>query len=538
MKLSFATATAVVALTAAGAAHAVTPFITSAPAMIVGQGKFVATPLYTISDTLPNGYQSVGIPDGIGAYKLDDKTVRIMVNHELSSGGKTYTLDSGKVLSGARVSYFDISIATRKIVDGGMAYTSIYNRAGNLVTSATTFPSFSRFCSSSAFEANSFGAGKGLNDRIYFTGTEDGNGTMYALDTATKTMHAVPSFGYASFENAAQVDTGTTTKVAFLLADDTTGAPQTLYVGTKNPAGDFLDRNGLKNGKLYVWKSNAGDVNSNTFNGGNGDSRTGSWVEVTVKDASKAGTTGYDAEGYALAPTLQAQGRALGGFAYSRLEDVATNPADGSLVAFVTTGGTSTASGSADTWGRIHTLKIGFDANGDPISGTTTIVYNGNLDPSRALRSPDNIDWASDTSLLAMEDRAVTWTGQPNTHDGSILVVGLDGTIGRAAEIVRSAWPAGATDTFPGLGDWETSGILDVSQLFGYSERGHLFLGDVQAHGLNGAGFPASSLSEGGQIFFLQSVPEPASWGMMIAGFGLVGSAMRRRARTTVTVTA
>ena len=29
--------------------------------------------------------------------------------------------------------------------------------------------------------------------------------------------------------------------------------------------------------------------------------------------------------------------------------------------------------------------------------------------------------------------------------------------------------------------------------------------------------------------FFLNAVPEPASWAMMIAGFGLVGAAMRRR---------
>ena len=31
------------------------------------------------------------------------------------------------------------------------------------------------------------------------------------------------------------------------------------------------------------------------------------------------------------------------------------------------------------------------------------------------------------------------------------------------------------------------------------------------------------------------AVPEPAAWAMMLAGFGLVGAAMRRRSTTTVT---
>ncbi|TFU03831.1 PEP-CTERM sorting domain-containing protein [Polymorphobacter arshaanensis] len=136
-----------------------------------------------------------------------------------------------------------------------------------------------------------------------------------------------------------------------------------------------------------------------------------------------------------------------------------------------------------------------------------------------------------------MEDRATTWTGQPNTHDGSVLVVGLDGSVSRAAEIVRAASPVGAIDTLPGLGDWETSGILDVSALFGYAKRGSLFLGNVQAHGLNGTGFPAATLAEGGQMFFLSNaaVPEPASWALMIAGFGLVGTTLRRRQLKSVT---
>jgi hypothetical protein len=47
----------------------------------------------------------------------------------------------------------------------------------------------------------------------------------------------------------------------------------------------------------------------------------------------------------------------------------------------------------------------------------------------------------------------------------------------------------------------------------------------VQAHSLKLGG-----MVEGGQLFLLQSnVPEPATWAMLIAGFGAVGVAARRR---------
>jgi hypothetical protein len=40
------------------------------------------------------------------------------------------------------------------------------------------------------------------------------------------------------------------------------------------------------------------------------------------------------------------------------------------------------------------------------------------------------------------------------------------------------------------------------------------------------------------QSEFLDAVPEPATWGMLIAGFGLVGFSMRRRRMTVTSVTA
>jgi hypothetical protein len=226
----------------------------------------------------------------------------------------------------------------------------------------------------------------------------------------------------------------------------------------------------------------------------------------------------------------------VGAFRFSRPEDVATNPTDTNMFALASTG--SSQFGGADTWGTVYTLDTTFDANGNPMTATVRVAYDGNKDASHALRSPDNITWKDDGTLLVQEDRAADWdsvTGA-NPNEAGILQVGLDGTVKTFARIDRSATD-GLTDFLAGqLGEWESSGVLDVSALFGRAP-GTLFLADVQAHGLRSSGtgvlLPAG-LVEGGQLAFLASVPEPATWAMMIAGFGFVGTAARRRQRSTV----
>ena len=60
------------------------------------------------------------------------------------------------------------------------------------------------------------------------------------------------------------------------------------------------------------------------------------------------------------------------------------------------------------------------------------------------------------------------------------------------------------------LGAWESSGILDVSKLFG-EKKGTLFLFDVQAHGIEDqtdinadSRINDGDLAEGGQLLFLE----------------------------------
>ena len=514
------------------------PFFTSGQAMMTASPGFTYKAVYTVGDTLANGYQSVGIFDGIGAYSLNASTVRLLVNHELgTTAGKAYSVVNGQggsvSLTGARVSYFDIDRATMGVVNAGQAYDRIYDRSGNIVANATQVSGgFNRFCSSAAFEANSFGAGKGLADRAYFAGEETANGTMYVLDTASNQLYAAPAMGRGAWENASQVDTGTANKVAFIMSDDTSGSatsygsPIYMYVGDKNAVGDgsFLDRNGLAKGAIYVWASGSGDANPTNFNT-NGSQRDGKWVQIENFNAAKAGTTGYDALGYADQTTLRDNAAAVGAFRFSRPEDVATNPGDATLVALASTG--SGLLGGADAWGTIYTLKTSFDARGNPSTATVKVVYDGNKDAAHKLRSPDNLTWAGNGELLVQEDMATPWAAGGNLTEAQIVKLTLNGVVTTATVMDRTA-TQGGPDFFAGqLGEWESSGILDVSSFWGL-RAGSLFVGDVQAHGLRSA-----ALAEGGQLFFLSAaaVPEPATWLSMIVGFGTLGVAARRRTR-------
>lgn len=501
---------------------------------------YLVTPLFTIGDTFegaagaynPNtagNYSPPGTPDGIGAFALNANTVRIFVNHEIEvpgsgSGAYPYTLTNGTTIAkgGARVSYFDIDKASRRVVDAGLAFGRMYDRTGAVVTSPSQLElgGLDRTCSGALYEPNLWGAGRGLVDRLYLFGEETSTsfghphgGTYWGLDTATGDLWALPDLGRGSWENAALVDTGTTTHVAFLLGDDLQDCPLYLYVGQKStaPGANFPERNGLRNGQLYVWKTDNGNTTPQQFNG-TGATRAGTWVAVDARTPGAAGTTGHDAQGYKNDTRLRSDAFALGAFRFSRPEDLSASPTDGSIVAF-----TSTGRGSVyplDNWGDTYLLDISFNPSGVPTSGSMRILYDGDdagggqfMSPEEGLRCPDNLDWADDGFLYVQEDQA--------NQIGSFGAAGFESSIWRlntttgealrVAEVDRSTvLPLGSTDTNPGdVGNWESSGILDVSTLFGEAP-GTLFLFDVQTHSVTTGLISTKQLAEGGQICFLQ----------------------------------
>ncbi|MGF1536041.1 MAG: alkaline phosphatase PhoX [Elainellaceae cyanobacterium] len=619
-------------------------FMTDFAPQVTGQNGYTVLPLVTIGETIPGttgdlnsstagDFQPTGILDGAGAIRLDDDTVRAFVNSELLHfEGNEYTLTQGTedtsddfTLLGGRITYFDINTSTFEIEDAGLAYNTIINGFGEVATDNTFQPDptttqgeegtfdqllgFSRFCSGGLVEADTFGEGFGIVDNIYFAGEEDGGGfnnvggANWALDVATGTIYQVPALGRGSWENTTPVDTGSTDFVAFLLADDQSPfdfsgdgvddvAPLYLYVGQKDDSDpdDFLARNGLKDGKLYVFVPGENQdadpdndvLNALDFNGA-GSSLSGTWVEIDNSQnldlASDDGSTGFDEYGFPTQANLftQANSEEVNALGVSRPEDVATNPNDGTQVVQALTGVDTFAvdeetGNGADTFGQLLLIDTDFanlfdGASLDDIelSAEVTILYDGDEDPNRSLRSPDNLDWADDGFIYVQEDEAEEDTlsgdevlfgqGAVNTNEASILRVDptataeeaavganvltvgiidrsqiLDPSVPDPTTAVDEDFEFGDDDGIPtandivitGLdgeelvlnaGEWETSGIVDVSSLFDV-EAGTIFLFDVQAHGLADqddvnleqgelSALTDDNLSEGGQLALL-----------------------------------
>jgi secreted PhoX family phosphatase len=513
---------AAVAISLAVSADAIADQLTPYPSQMAGKTVegWGSSATFTVGETIGEGeeaYTPPGILDGMYAWDWSEATVRVFVNHELTSeAGYPYFLKNGTQLTGGRVSFFDLDKTTRTVKKAGLAFDTIYNRGGSEVDDPKDleFEGLNRLCSANGVEAGSFG----FVDDVFFTGEETDGGSEWALDVTNGALWAVPAMGRGAWESVAAIEPPAAGYVALLVGDDREGAPLLLYVGQKDAIGDgsFLDRNGLAVGDLYVWAPRF--VSSPQDFNGTGSFSSGPFKKMNVYNPNKAGNTGWDELGYALQETQDAKAAQKGAFEFSRPEDVHTNPNDATQIVLASTGGRNKY--PADKWGTLYTVKVNWFVNGAGKLkpwGDVQIIFDGDdaggsqfSEPDRGIRSPDNLVWSGDGYIYVQEDRSTSGFGDVSGKEASVWqldpVAPWKAT--RIAEMDRNVVaPAGVSDGDPDdLGDWESSGVLDVTALFETAPGETLLIADVQAHSIrDGVIGGGAGLVEGGQLIFLNN---------------------------------
>jgi hypothetical protein len=383
--------------------------------------------------------------DGIGAQVVSD-FLRIQVNHELSSGRANISevvlnMESFKtaidnVMTNGSGDTGGISFVlsarqayTRWSADGGMTWNPTTNALST---------SFQRFCSGQSYEPNTFGTGRGFVDTLYITGEETTLGRLFVLDLKNSELYQLsgvtgsassPTGGMPAdkWENAAPIDTRESNHIALLLAPDGGSQRMQLYIGEKGKdlnglaSNSFLARNGLAYGSYY-------------------------YLIDTLPPA--LGTTSTNGVFSTLSTSALAS---------SKLEDVDTSPTDGTKVVL------------GDQNSGVFTFEFDLDFSAgafDVDSSTFTLTKIANhISGTSVLGNADNVDWCGATTLAGT-----------NYPDG-LIFVNEDNSSGE----VWMMKPDGSEQT-PIAGtipNTESSGILDISELLGYSP-GSILLTDNQ----------------------------------------------------------
>jgi hypothetical protein len=446
------------------------PSTTTPPYVLPVAEDVHITSLLTVDDdgSANNGYEMVGIPDGLGAYGSGERTVVLKMNHELPFGVGTVRRHGQK---GAFVSEYRMDTQSNTVRSGkdlirpNVRYwdylTSTYADAPNLAgvqPDGDAFPAyqaeFGRFCSASLAAKDRFfnpATKNGYRAPLFFANEEVGNeGRVFAVENRGRAWQ-LPRLGLFSWENTlAAPNTSDTTLV--MGQEDTSAGELWVYVGRKESKGSSVERAGLTNGVSYVVDMLDEAVATDAQFRGTFGKGVPARFDLAVVDWDKSGAVQNT-----IAPTV--------GLVLNRVEDGAFDPQNPKDFYFLTTaGGAGAGSGGG---GGLWRLRWN-DLENPLLGGTLTLL----LDGTEGLFSPDNMDIDTHGNLLIQEDPG------SNAHLSRIMAYRIaDGMLGTVAQFDAALFTQGQ----PGFvtQDEESSGIIDVESIYGIPGT---FLFDAQVH--------------------------------------------------------
>ncbi len=415
------------------------PITTSEPPQLVPlAGGVMIEPVLTAGDVV-GGYQMSGVPDGLGAFRSSATTIELYMNHELA-----FADDDP---SNARISHLTLD-------NSGAVVAGEYAVTGS--------EGFEEFCSATLATVG--------GTPWFFTGEEaprsTREGSSLALNSATGRYVETPWFGHMFHENVVPVE-GLDRSLVVVAEDGQAGRSQ-LYVYTSST----LRRSIHGEGSLRAWvPTGSTDANPSPDDIAGGQTLSGRFVRIPQRMNTSP-------------KELEAASQAIGAFDFVRIEDAVADPSDPGVVYFADTG----AARKETFRGRIYTLSI------DPSRPTRAdleVLLDG--DASADMFNPDNLA-VSAKALVIQEDRNYARSGYNRLlvyrfADESLEAVAR--TDPRPIAIKRDGGP----------GAWESSGVIDASELFG---EGWWLLdvqaGDVRVSVPGPSLEPDSAEGEGGQL--------------------------------------
>jgi hypothetical protein len=440
------------------------------------------TSLLTVGDagSASNGYEMVGVPDGLGLTKVDGK-VTLLMNHELRDApGEEQGIARRHGQIGAFVSRWTIDPATLRVTSGadlldpGVRYWDYPN--GRYVTANPRFAdlaaqqlSFGRFCSGTLSDPGVFynqKTGAGYRGQLYFGNEEDGdNGRSFAV-TLGGTATALPRLGLFSWENTKPAD-NRTDRTLVMGNEDGPGDGSQLwaYVGTKTKSGSAVTRAGLTDGLSFVIDAvDSAVADDAQFRSTYG---VGKPAPVTLANVP-----------WSLTGALQ---NAIGkdvGLSLNRIEDGHWDPNHRNDFYFVTTEGGEKSGTGLDARDGGGLWRLRFKDIDHPLwGGTLTLLLDGSQSLGASepkFNKPDNMTMDRHGNVLIQED--------PGNNNHIARIIGYrvsDGALGVIARFDESKFGPGAIDDPARLTtDEESSGIIDTERLLGSGT----FLFDAQVH--------------------------------------------------------
>jgi Bacterial protein of unknown function (DUF839) len=426
--------------------------------------------LLTVDDdgSASDGYELVGIPDGLGGVRGHGRDFTLFMNHELRD---TQGVARRHGQKGAFVSTFSIDSKTFEVehgsdtIDPGVRYwnyvTQTYQATGSPAGANPRNPgdtfiaqpdAFSRFCSGTLSAPGQFRnrrSGRGYSGQIYFANEESSDeGRVFGVLTDGTTQQ-LPRLGQAAWENTKPAYNRTDTTLVLGDEDGPAGpfSQLNVYRGVKRSKGNAFDRAGLTNGTHYVLdlvdESVATDAQFRTAVG------KGKPVEFDL------GEVDWDQSG----ARQNAEG-AQEGLSLNRIEDGTWDPKHPDTFYFVTTeGGDTTEREPGVTRDGGGLWKVTFEDIEQPeLGGTIELLLDGSEAPY--LNKPDNMDIDTHGNLLIQEDSG------NNAHVGRIVAYNTKtGARGVVAEFDHNLFAAGSPNLI--TIDEESSGIIDAAKLIG-----------------------------------------------------------------------